>query len=134
VVEKIPLIRNLPTNPILIMGANAEFIIKYPSLKAPPQKVGLLMGLIRGKELSFCLKQLELSRKGIASDILKTLKSVMANANVQRADLAKDRWVVSTALANSAPFLKRWQPVGRGHANRIKKRRTNLVIGISKKN
>lgn len=110
-----------------------SYVAKHRSLKSSYRKVGLLVNLIRGKSVAFGLKQLSLSQKAPAESVLKTLKSAVANASAKGEVVDIEKWVISVAMADPAPTLHRWQPRGRGHANKVQKRRTHLTIGISPK-
>ena len=50
------------------------------NLKISTQKLNLVAAMIRGKKVDKAINDLQFSRKRIAQDVLKTLKSAIANA------------------------------------------------------
>ena len=65
-------------------------------------------------------------------DVLKLLKSAVANAENNHG-MNADNLVVTTAIANPGPTLKRGMPRAQGRYNRILKRTTHITIGVSEK-
>ena len=49
-------------------------------VRTSAQKAGLVLALIRGKDVNRALATLKFTRKGVASDIEKLLRSAIANA------------------------------------------------------
>ena len=49
-------------------------------IRTSAQKAGLVLSLIRGKDVNRALATLKFTRKGIADDIAKVLRSAIANA------------------------------------------------------
>ena len=50
------------------------------NLKISMQKLNLVAAMIRGKKVEKAMNDLQFSRKRISQDVLKTLKSAVANA------------------------------------------------------
>ena len=65
--------------------------------------------------------------------MLKLLKSAVANAENNHGMSTADNLVVTTAIANPGPTLKRGMPRAQGRYNRILKRTTHITIGVSEK-
>ena len=99
------------------------------NLPISPQKMGLVLDLIRGKPVSEARSILEFSPKKGAKLALKVLSSAVASA--ERGGMSSGDLRVAEARADKAPILKRWRPRARGRADRILKRRTHLTIGVS---
>lgn len=100
------------------------------NLPISPQKMGLVLDLIRGKSVSEARRILEFSPKKGAKLALKTLNSAVANAE-NKEELSPSDLKVVEAQADKAPTLKRRRPRARGQVDRILKRRTHLTIGVS---
>src|SRR5256885_1945043 len=62
----------------------AEATARY--VRTSAQKAGLVLDLIRGKDVNRALATLKFTRKGIAGDIEKVLRSAIANAETRRED------------------------------------------------
>lgn len=103
---------------------------KSKNLPISPQKVNLVLDLIRGKDVEEAQRILKFSKKKAARLIKKTLDSAVANAEHNH-ELSEDELKVVEARADKSPTLKRWRPRAKGQADRILKRRTHLTIGLA---
>src|SRR5512145_2071387 len=107
-------------------------------LRTSAQKAGLVMDLIRGKKASEALSILRFTKKAVARDIEKALRSAIANAvNVadknQKRRLDEDDLVVSACYANQGPSMKRVRPAPMGRAYRVIKRTTHLTVKVAER-
>ena len=110
----------------------AEATAKY--IRTSAQKAGLVLDLIRGKDVNLALSALQFSRKSVARDVAKVLRSAVANAQQQDAfggDVA--RLFVSKCHANNGPSQKRVRPAPMGRAFRIVKRTTHLTVEVTER-
>jgi large subunit ribosomal protein L22 len=110
----------------------AEATAKY--IRTSSQKAGLVLDLIRGKNVNHALSALQFSRKSVARDVAKVLRSAVANAQQQEAfggDVA--RLFVSKCHANNGPSQKRVRPAPMGRAFRIIKRTTHLTVEVTER-
>ena len=110
----------------------AEATAKY--VRSSAQKAGLVLDLIRGKNVNHALSALQFSRKAVARDVAKVLRSAVANAQQQEAfggDVA--RLFVSKCHANNGPSQKRVRPAPMGRAFRIVKRTTHLTVEVTER-
>ena len=85
------------------MIANAK--LKYLGVSA--QKTRLVVNLVRGKTVGDALATLRYSRKMVAKDIEKLLKSALANAQQKDAKLDVDRLFIAQAMVDDGPPQKR---------------------------
>ena len=111
---------------------HAEATAKY--IRTSAQKAGLVLDLIRGKDVNHALSALQFSRKSVARDVAKVLRSAVANAQQQDAfggDVA--RLFVSKCHANNGPSQKRVRPAPMGRAFRIVKRTTHLTVQVTER-
>ena len=90
------------------------------NLKISMQKLNLVAAMIRGKKVEKAMNDLQFSRKRIAQDVLKTLKSAVANAENNH-NLDIDELYVNEAYVGKNLVLKRWKARARGRVGRIKK-------------
>jgi large subunit ribosomal protein L22 len=98
-------------------------------LRVSPQKLNLVAQLIRGKNVSDALADLEFSRKRIARDVRKCLESAIANAENNH-DLDVDDLVVAQAYVGKGIVLKRFQARARGRSGGIHKPFAHLTIVV----
>jgi large subunit ribosomal protein L22 len=101
-------------------------------LKASPQKVRLVVDLVRGKKVEEALQILHFTKKSCAKDLEKLLRSAVANAENKETGAADvDELVVSKVYVNEGPREKRVQPAPMGRAFRIQKRKSHVTIHVS---
>ena len=103
-------------------------------VRTSAQKAGLVLTLIRGKDVNRALATLEFTRKAIADDIAKVLRSAIANAqNKDGFSGDVDRLFVSACYANQGPAQKRVRPAPMGRAFRVLKRTAHLTVRVSER-
>jgi large subunit ribosomal protein L22 len=108
--------------------ATARFV------RTSAQKAGLVLDLIRGKDVNRALATLKYTRKGIAEDVAKVLRSAIANAqNKDGFSGDVDRLFVSSCFANQGPSAKRVRPAPMGRAFRVLKRTAHLTVMVSER-
>ena len=100
-------------------------------LKASPQKVRLVVDLVRGKKVEEALQILRFTKKSCAKDLEKLLRSAVANAENKETAADVDELVVSKVYVNEGPREKRVQPAPMGRAFRIQKRKSHVTIHVS---
>jgi large subunit ribosomal protein L22 len=96
-------------------------------LRISPQKLNLVAQQIRGKKVDKADTVLKFSNKRAAIDVLKTLRSAVANAE-NNYGLDIDSLVVSEAYVGQSITMKRFQPRAKGRAGKIKKYFSHLTI------
>ena len=102
-------------------------------LKTSPQKARLVIDQIRGKEVDKALSILRFSKKMVAKDIEKVLKSAVANAQQGEAKIDVDTLYISEAFVNAGPMEKRVRHRAMGRIYRILKRSCHLTIHLDEK-
>ena len=107
----------------------AHATAKY--VRTSAQKAGLVMDLIRGRDVNQALARLRNARKGVAHDVEKVLRSAIANAQ-QKDGFGGDvdRLFVSACYANQGPSMKRVRPAPMGRAFRVLKRYSHITIKL----
>ena len=103
-------------------------------IRTSAQKAGLVLDLIRGRNVNIALATLKYSTKGVAKKIEKLLQSAVANAQ-QAAGFGGDveRLYVSAAFADQGPSAKRIRPAPMGRAFRVLKRTTHLTVQVAER-
>jgi large subunit ribosomal protein L22 len=103
-------------------------------VRTSAQKAGLVLGLIRGKDVNKALATLKFTKKSVAGDVSKLLRSAIANAQ-QKDGFGGDvdRLFVSAAYANQGPSQKRVRPAPMGRAFRVLKRTAHLTVQVSER-
>ena len=109
--------------------AENEAVAVARTIRVSPQKLGVVVGLIRGKTASDALASLAFSRRRIAMTVRKVLESAVANAENNH-QLDVDRLYVSEASVGRGLVLKRFRPRARGRAGRIRKPYSNLTVVV----
>jgi large subunit ribosomal protein L22 len=114
------------------MAVQAHATAKY--VRTSAQKAGLVLDLIRGRDVNAALATLRFARKGVARDIEKVLRSAIANAS-QKDGFGGDveRLFVNACYANQGPSQKRIRPAPMGRAFRVVKRTAHLTVQVSER-
>ena len=106
-----------------------EAMAKTKMLRTSGQKLNLVAQLIRNKPVDKALNELTFSRKRIAQDVKKCLKSAIANAENNHS-LDVDELVVVDAFVGKNIVLKRGRPRARGRFGKILKPFSELTIKV----
>jgi large subunit ribosomal protein L22 len=106
--------------------AEARAVARF--VRVPPQKARLVADLIRGKDVSSALVQVQVAKRQAARIMEKVLRSAMANATQNHGVRDVDRLIVAQAYVNEGPTAKRIQPRAMGRAFRIRKRTSHITI------
>ena len=110
----------------------AEATSKF--IRTSAQKAGLVLDLIRGKDVNRALATLKYARKSVADDIAKVLRSAIANAqNKEGFNGDVDRLFVAACFANQGPSAKRVRPAPMGRAYRVVKRTAHLTVQVAER-
>ncbi len=114
------------------MAVQAHATAKY--VRTSAQKAGLVLDLIRGRDVNGALATLRFARKGVARDIEKVLRSAIANAS-QKDGFGGDveRLFVNACYANQGPSQKRIRPAPMGRAFRVVKRTAHLTVQVTER-
>ncbi len=103
---------------------------RYAPISA--RKARLVTQLISGREVQDAMDILKFTRKRAATMIDKVLKSAVANADEQQADV--DNLYISSARVDDAGVrigTKRWIPKDRGRAHPIRKKACHIHITVT---
>jgi large subunit ribosomal protein L22 len=103
-------------------------------IRTSAQKAKLVLDQIRGRDVTRAIAALKFSRKLVARDIEKVLRSAVANAQ-QREGFGGDveRLYVAKCWANQGPSMKRIRPAPMGRAFRVVKRMAHLTVEVAER-
>lgn len=108
----------------------AKAIAKY--VRMSPMKVGVVLDLIRGKNVNEAFAVLQYTPKDAAVVVNKVLKSAVANAENNN-DLDASGLYVAEAYVGAGPILKRYRPHAQGRAFSIKKRTSHITLVVKER-
>jgi len=115
-----------------------EFRAEAKFIRVSPQKVRLVLDLIKGQRVEDALNTLAFTKKGIAPTVHKLLRSAIENANYagqeKGADVDVDRLFVKNAISNEGPRMKRIRPAPMGRAFRYQRRMTHISVVLAERN
>jgi large subunit ribosomal protein L22 len=114
------------------MAIHARATAKY--IRTSAQKAGLVLDLIRGRDVNTALASLRFARKAVARDVEKVLRSAIANAQ-QKDGFGGDveRLFVNACYADQGPSQKRIRPAPMGRAFRVVKRTAHLTVEVTER-
>ena len=102
------------------------------NVRSSPRKLALVLNHIKGKKADLALRDLEFTRKRIAKDVSKTVKSAISNAeNNHQYDI--DNLFVKEAYVGKSLVMKRFRPRAKGRASPIKKPFSRITIILEEK-
>jgi large subunit ribosomal protein L22 len=104
-------------------------------VRVSPQKARLVVDLIRGHRAEEALHTLQFTKKRVAREIEKVLRSAISNAERKAEDagdsLDVDSLFVSKCFVNEGPRWKRIRPAPMGRAFRYQKRTSHIVVYVA---
>jgi large subunit ribosomal protein L22 len=114
-----------------------EFRAQTKYVRISPQKARLVLDTIKGRRVEDALNILTFTKKGIAPDVFKLLRSAVENANFlsgeKGLDVDVDSLYVKNAVANDGPRMKRIRPAPMGRAFRYVRRMAHLEIVLAER-
>ena len=118
--------------------AMTEFRAEARFTRVSPQKARLVLELIKGRRVEEAMNTLAFTKKAIAVNIQKVLRSAVENANYLSGekgfDLDVDNLYVKRAIANDGPRMKRIRPAPQGRAFRYQRRMAHIEIALAERN
>jgi large subunit ribosomal protein L22 len=110
-------------------------LAKSRFVRVSPQKARLVIDLIRGRRAEEALQTLRFTKKRVAKDIEKTLRSAIANAERKADDAGEsldvDELFVTSCCVNEGPRWKRMRPAPMGRGFRYQKRTSHIVVEVA---
>ncbi|NYI79382.1 50S ribosomal protein L22 [Nocardioides panzhihuensis] len=103
--------------------ASARFV------RITPMKARRVVDMVRGLPVDEALSLLQFAPQAASETVYKVLESAIANA-VSAEGLDRDDLVVSVAMVDGGPTMKRWRPRAQGRATRINKRTSHITLVV----
>src|SRR5262245_13174289 len=101
-------------------------------VRISPQKVRLVVDLVRGTGVEEALNSRDYTAKRAARVVAKTVRSVVANAqNTQSVDV--DRLFIKRVFVDGGPTWKRFTPRAQGRATPIRKRTCHITVIVDER-
>jgi len=111
-------------------GVEVRAVEKH--IRMSPQKVRLVLDVVRGKPVNEALAVLKFLPHRAAGPVAKAVKSAAANAE-NNFNMDPDDLVITRAVADEGRTLKRWRPRARGRVNQILKRSSHITVVVAEK-
>jgi len=99
-------------------------------VRISPQKVRLVVDLIRGKKVDEADHVLAFTRKRAAGMVRKVLKSALANAT-NNPNIDEKILYVKDVYVDQGSSWRRWRARAMGRAAQIKKRTSHITVVLS---
>ena len=103
--------------------ASARFV------RITPMKARRVVDMVRGMGVDEALGLLQFAPQAASETVYKVLESAVANAEGTE-NLDRNKLVVSKALVDEGPTMKRWRPRAQGRASRINKRTSHITLVV----
>jgi large subunit ribosomal protein L22 len=118
-----------------VASSQIEGLAQAKFVRVSPQKARLVVDLIRGRRAEEALQTLRFTKKRIAREVEKTLRSAIANAERKAEDAGEsldvDGLFVSRCFVNEGPRWKRMRPAPMGRGFRYQKRTAHIIVGVA---
>ncbi len=103
--------------------ASARFV------RVAPMKARRVVDMVRGLPADDALALLQFAPQAAAATVYKVLESAVANA-AGTESLERGSLVISKAMVDEGPTMKRWRPRAQGRASRINKRTSHITLVV----
>src|SRR6202790_4123144 len=112
-----------------------EAVAMARHVRASPQKIRLVVDMIRGQRAEDALQILRFTKKRATRDVEKVLRSAIANAERKAEDagasLDVDHLFVSRCFVNEGSRWKRLRPAPMGRAFRYQRRTAHILVAVA---
>jgi large subunit ribosomal protein L22 len=112
-----------------LLGDEAGAFASARYVRITPMKARRVVDLVRGMPVDEALALLRFAPQAAAETVYKVLESAVANAETGE-DLDRATLVVSKAMVDEGPTMKRWRPRAQGRATRINKRTSHITLVV----
>ncbi len=98
-------------------------------VRVTPMKARRVVDMVRGARVDDALATLRFAPQAASETVYKVLESAVSNATTTEG-LERGGLVVSKALVDEGPTLKRFRPRAQGRASRILKRTSHITLVV----
>jgi len=109
----------------------ARATAKY--IRSSPRKARLVLDLIRGRDAGEAMNLLRFTKKRMAKQVERVLRSAIANAEGKSETIDVDDLYVSEAYANDGPRAGRIRPAPMGRAHPYQRRTCHIIVKVAEK-
>ena len=113
-----------------LLGDQPGAFARARYVRITPQKARRVVDMVRGLPVDDALALLRFAPQAASETVYKVLESAVANATTTE-DLDRATLVVSKALVDEGPTMKRWRPRAQGRATRINKRTSHITLVVA---
>jgi large subunit ribosomal protein L22 len=97
--------------------------------RVAPMKARRVVDLIRGLQVDEALSLLRFTPQAASEPVYKLVESAVSNA-VSGEGLDRSSLVITKAMVDEGPTMKRFRPRAQGRATRIRKRTSHLTVVV----
>jgi large subunit ribosomal protein L22 len=112
-----------------ILGDRPGAFASARYVRITPMKARRVVDMVRGLPVDDALNLLSFAPQTASETVFKVLESAVANAETTE-DLDRGDLVVTVALVDEGPTMKRWRPRAQGRATRINKRTSHITLAV----
>ena len=111
-----------------------QYFAKLQNVPSSPRKMRYVVDMIRGMEVNRALGTLKFSSKAASADVVKLLRSAIANWEQKNERKAEDGELFVTKIyVDGGATLKRMRPAPQGRGYRIRKRSNHVTLFVGTK-
>ncbi|MSO20995.1 MAG: 50S ribosomal protein L22 [Acidobacteria bacterium] len=103
------------------------------NVRCSPRKARLVLNLIRGMAAGDAMNLLKFTKKHVAKDVEKTLRSAIANAEGKSDTVDVDDLIVSEVFAGDGLRAKRMRPAPMGRGHSYVRRTCHITVKVAEK-
>jgi large subunit ribosomal protein L22 len=112
-----------------LLGAEPGAFASARFVRITPMKARRVVDMVRGLGVDDALALLQFAPQAASETVYKVLESAVANAEGTES-LDRGTLVVSKAMVDEGPTMKRWRPRAQGRASRINKRTSHITLVV----
>jgi large subunit ribosomal protein L22 len=98
-------------------------------VRVTPMKARRVVEMVRGAQVDDALATLRFAPQAASETVYKVLESAVANATTTEG-LERGTLVISKAMVDEGPTMKRFRPRAQGRATRILKRTSHITLVV----
>jgi large subunit ribosomal protein L22 len=98
-------------------------------VRLSPTKARRVVDLVRGMEVDEALSLLRFAPQAASEPVAKVLESAVSNA-VSGEGLDRSSLIITKAMVDDGPTMKRFRPRAQGRATRIRKRTSHVTVVV----
>ncbi len=112
-----------------LLGDEAGAFAVARFVRVTPMKARRVVDMVRGANVDDALATLRFAPQAASEPVSKVLESAVANATTTEG-LERGTLVISKAMVDEGPTLKRFRPRAQGRASRILKRSSHITLVV----